>query len=119
MFGRTRQGRSPSSQRRPATSNKFLRQARLELEHLERRIVPSVLDLSTTAGLSGTINGAIFTGATPSNTSASGVVNPIVRFDNDGIEQGLNTNYVPQILNNNNKGNTNFIKAVQLKDLPP
>src|SRR5437016_4413876 len=68
---------------------------RLNLELLEDRLVPTVLDLSTAAGLSGMLpptNGAIFTGATGQNTSGSIVPDPVVRLaTNAAIEQGFNT----------------------------
>ncbi len=74
--------------RRPART-------RLNLELLEDRVVPTVLDLSTAPGLSGMLpatNGAIFTGATGQNTSGSGVIDSLVQVGtNAPIVQGFNT----------------------------
>jgi hypothetical protein len=62
---------------------------------LEARVVPTILDLSTAPGLSGTLHGAVFTGATRDNTAANGVVDPFVQLQHAGLEQGFNTDAHP------------------------
>src|SRR5438067_1034133 len=83
--------RQASRAKRPAGS-------KLWLERLEDRTVPTVIDLASFPGQTGSINGAIFTGSTGHNTSGSGILDSFVRLDsNSGVEQGYNTNnYVYQ-----------------------
>ena len=65
------------------------------LESLEDRVVLSVVDL-TTAGSTGTINGAIFRqGST--HPAGSGVIQSFVRIQNTGVEQGYNTDARPYV----------------------
>jgi hypothetical protein len=92
---------------------------RLTIEHLEGRVVPAVLDLSGSAGLSGTINGAIFSGASVHNeTVGSGTIDSFVRLQEDGVEQGYNTDARPYQSLNNADTTATFDHSVRLSDLP-
>jgi hypothetical protein len=79
------------------------------------------LDLASATGNSGTINGAVFTGATGHNTSGSGVIDSFVRLDNTGVEQGYNTAarpYSDSTITNDAGTTATFNHPIQLKDLP-
>src|SRR5262245_40651140 len=80
--------------RRRRLASKKRNSGRLQLEQLEDRTVPTMLDLSTAAGLSDSLGGAIFTGAYGGNytgSTGSGRILPFMRVQQDGIEQGFNT----------------------------
>src|SRR5262245_17201230 len=102
------------------------RRQRPQLEQLEDRTVPTVLDLSTAPGMSGSLNGAIFTGVTATNfggSSGNGVINPFLQVQQNGIEQGFNTAAanpvgINPIATMNDKGGTSFSPIVQLSNVP-
>ena len=96
------------------------RRTLLRLEQLEDRVTPTVLDLASAAQLSGTINSAIFTGASFHNeTVGTGLADPFDQIQQTGTERGFNTNFnSPQVFDNAGKGGTNFIHAIQLSNLP-
>src|SRR5262245_38409622 len=74
-----------------------------KVECLEDRVTPTVVDLSTAPGLSDSINGAIFTGATGHNNSGTGNFDPFLRVSsNQTIEQGFNTDASPKPLDDDN-----------------
>jgi hypothetical protein len=111
-------------------SGRIRRACRFVLEAMEGRVLMSVasvvsglgdLDLASATGNSGTINGAVFTGATGHNTSGSGVIDSFVRLDNTGVEQGYNTAarpYSDSIITNDAGTTATFNHPIQLKDLP-
>jgi sporulation-control protein spo0M len=79
--------------------------------------VPAVLNLATTPGQAGMINGAIFTGSTADLVSGSGNIDSFVRLETTGVEQGYNSNDNSDPLNE--EGNTNtFNHSLQLSALP-
>jgi hypothetical protein len=85
------------------------------LEQLEDRVVPTVIDL-TTAGASGTLNGAIFNQFTQSGTG-SGSIQAFVRLaTTNAVEQGYNTDYRP--VQFDEKNDASFTHAVQLSTIP-
>jgi hypothetical protein len=77
---------------------------KLLLELLEDRTVPTILNLSSVAGQSGMLGGAIFTGSTAHLVAGSGVLDSFVRLENSGIEQGYNSDDHSDPLNQ--EGNT-------------
>jgi hypothetical protein len=113
-----------------AVQDKIRRASLFSTEQLENRILMSVasvvtglndLDLASAAGNSGTINGAVFTGATGHNTSGSGVIDSFVRLSTTGVEQGYNTAARPysDVTITNDAGTTaTFNHPIQIKDLP-
>jgi hypothetical protein len=87
----------------------------LELELLEDRLAPAVIDL-TQPGASGTANGAIFSQFTP-QPAGSGAFNSFVRLStNAAVEQGYNTNFRPVQFDTNNS--SSFTHALQLGSVP-
>src|SRR5712691_9776685 len=98
---------------------------KLKVERLEDRVTPTVLDLSTAAGLTGTLGGINFIGVDTTNfnsSTGSGVITPFVRLQKDGIEQGYNTTaanptIVDPIATVDDKGGS-FSPIVQLSSLP-
>ncbi len=78
------------------------------------RASADVVDL-TTAGSSGTINGALFqqTGPQPTGT---GVIDPFVRIQNKGVEQGYNTDARP--VQFDEKTAANFTRSLLLSSVP-
>src|SRR5262249_40985320 len=86
--------RSLARRQRLAPKKRNNRRRLLQLEQLEDRTVPTILDLSTAAGLSVPLGGAVFTGAYSGNyagSTGSGRILPFLRVQQDGIEQGFNT----------------------------
>jgi hypothetical protein len=95
--------------------------ARLHLESLDQRVVPSAtpdVDL-TSAGASGSLNGALFL---QSNTqpTGTGVIDSFVRLQAHGagaqVEQGYNTDARP--LQFDEKNSPNFTRSLLLSDIP-
>src|SRR5262245_31508291 len=102
--------------RRPKTS----RPARLQLEQVEERVVPSGTPLDLTArGATGDINGAIFRqyDARPTGT---GVINSFVRLQAPNakttLQQGYNTSARPLQFDENKS--PQFTRSLRLEDLP-
>src|SRR5262249_43982624 len=91
------------SPRKVRRSGRPVRPARRHplLEQLEDRTVPPVLDLTASAGLTGILNNAIFTGVYSGNFNTStgtGVIQPFLRVQDTPVEQGFNTEAAkPQI----------------------
>src|SRR5262249_23713977 len=107
---------STRRQRRRDARVSQLRHRRLCLDRLEDRTVPTVLDLSSFAGQTGTIGGAILTGSTAHLVSGSGVLDSFVQLDKKGVEQGYNSDDSSDPLNG--EGNTNtFNHSLQLSAL--
>ncbi len=73
-----------------------------------------VVDL-TTAGSSGTINGAIFQQISPQSTG-TGVIDPFVRLQRNVTEQGYNTDARP--VQFDEKTDPNFTRSLLLSDVP-
>lgn len=105
----------PQNQQRPVTQR-----ARLGLEQLEDRCVPSAaptVDL-TTAGASGRINGAFFQ-QLEQQPSGSGVLQSFVRLKapgNSPLAQGYNTDARPLQFNENNS--PVFTRSLPLASVP-
>ena len=74
----------------------------------------ATLDL-TTAGSSGSINGAIFQQTDPQPTG-TGVIDSFLRLQNNGIEQGYNTDARP--VQFDEKTDPNFTRSLLLSDVP-
>lgn len=89
------------------------RKARLSLESFDDRIVPAVVDLTTT-GASGVANGAIFQqfDAPPGRPSGAST---FLRVDANGVEQGYNTDGKGQKFGG---GNDFSGRAIQLSQIP-
>jgi len=78
------------------------------------RASADVVDL-TTAGSSGTINGALFQQVSPQSTG-TGVIDPFVRLQNKGVEQGYNTDARP--VQFDEKTAANFTRSLLLSSVP-
>src|SRR5438105_471327 len=89
----SRQLRQSSKAQRQARERKRRQARRFEVEQLEGRVVPTVLDL-TAAGASGLLQGALYRDISTSPTG-SGNVHSFVRLDASGTEQGYNTSFRP------------------------
>lgn len=117
LFGR-RLSRPAPAQRTP------LKKKTLRLEFLEDRLAPTVtpLDLASFPESSGTINGAIYTGASFHNeTVGSGLIDSFVRVQalgNDTTEQGYNTDARPYEPLNEAGNTATFNHSVQLGQVP-
>lgn len=72
------------------------------------------VDLST-AGASGTINGAIFQQINAQSTG-TGVIDAFLRIQNNGIEEGYNTDYRPTSYNEN--PSIQFTRSLLLTSIP-
>lgn len=80
--------------------------------------VGSLLAISvdlTTAGASGTANGALFVQIDPQSTG-TGVIDPFLRIQNDGTEEGFNASVRPVMPDV--KTDPNFTHDLQLGDVP-
>src|SRR4051794_6870629 len=89
-----------------------------EVERLEDRVTPVVLDLSVAPGLSGAINGAVFTGSTHHNTSGSGAIDSFVRVSSkETVEQGYNTDARPIQSGMDTDTTSTFVHSLKLSDL--
>lgn len=86
---------------------------RLGVEALEARDVPATIDL-TTAGASGSANGALFQQSAPLTNSAD--FHTFVRMDANGVEQGYNTDGRP--VQFNEAVRSRFTHSLQLQDVP-
>src|SRR5262249_3017655 len=87
---KSRRARSAKS----ARNQLAMRRSRPQVERMECRINPTVLDLSGSAGLSGFVGDILFTGVSASNFNTStgtGVIQPFLRVQKAGVEQGYNT----------------------------
>ncbi len=105
---------------RPRRTKPAPAKAQLQLESLEERTVPSAAPLDlTTAGASGSINGAIFA-QTPTQPTGSGVIHSFVRLQAQGakqtVQQGYNTDNRP-LQFDENKSPT-FTRSLKLDELP-
>src|SRR5262249_25630085 len=117
----TRQSRRASR----GHGRKAKRSCRPQVETMERRIVPTVLDISQSAGQSGFLGDILFTGVSTTNFNTStgtGVISPFLRVQKDGVERGYNTGASsPTIIDPtatvDDKGGS-FSPYVQLSDLP-
>jgi hypothetical protein len=89
---------------------------RLELEAMEDRLVPAMLDL-TTVGSSGAFHGALFQQAAP-QPDGSGVIHAFLRIQShtDTVEQGYNTDTRPLTLDQ--KKDLTFTRALLASDIP-
>jgi hypothetical protein len=118
---KSRHARSAKS----ARNQLAMRRSRPQVERMECRINPTVLDLSGSAGLSGFVGDILFTGVSATNFNTStgtGVISPFLRVQKDGVERGYNTGAAsPTIVDPtatvDNKGGS-FSPYVQLSDLP-
>src|SRR6516164_5982425 len=76
----------------------------------------TVVDL-TTAGASGTANGAIFQQISP-QTTGSGVIDPFLRVDANRTEQGFNNSVNAFALDDVGKGGQTYNHDIQLSQVP-
>jgi hypothetical protein len=94
------------------------RSVRLNLESLEDRLVPAMLDL-TTAGAIGSLNGGIFE-QNATQPSGSGVINAFLRLQakhpDSGIAQGYNSDARP--VQFDEKISPVFTRSLLLSDVP-
>src|SRR5262245_15066339 len=63
-------------------------------EPIERRIVPTVLDIRQSAGQTRYLGGSLFISVAASNFNTStgtGVISPFLRVQKDGVKRGYNT----------------------------
>jgi hypothetical protein len=90
--------------------------AHLQVECLEERSVPAVVDL-TTPGATGAINSATFLQANPQPTGV-GVINDFLRIQShgDSVEQGYNSDVRPTQFDE--KTDRNFTRSIHLSELP-
>jgi hypothetical protein len=87
---------------------------RLNLESLNDRIVPAIVNL-TAAGASATVAGAIVT-QIDAATNDTQTITPFVRLDADTREHGYNTDWRP--LQFDERPNTAVTHSLQLDDVP-
>jgi hypothetical protein len=85
---------------------------RLNVESLEARDVPAMVNL-TTAGSSGVLNGAIFEQI---NTPSSATLQSFVRIDANGVEQGYNTDARP--VQFDERPNANVTRSLHKDNVP-
>jgi len=76
----------------------------------------NVVDL-TTAGASGTANGALFQQISP-QTTGTGVIDPFLRVQANRTEEGFNNNVNAFTLDDIGKGGGNFNHDIQLSKVP-
>jgi hypothetical protein len=90
--------------------------ARLQLESLDDRLVPAVLNL-TTQGSAGVINGAAFVQANPQPTGV-GVINDFLRIQSQhgAVEQGYNSSAHPAQFDE--KTSPPSYRSIHLSELP-
>jgi hypothetical protein len=93
---------------------KHLRVA-LNLETCDNRLVPSTTIDLTTRGSEGVANSAIFQQCDPQPTG-TGVIQSFVRVQNNGVEQGYNTDARPLQLDENNS--PQFTRSLTLGAVP-
>lgn len=86
----------------------------LSMTQLESREVPAAMLNLTTVGSDGAINGAIFQQYTAN--ASNGSIQSFLRLDNNGREQGFNTNARPDQFDAS--GNKNLTHAIKVSDLP-
>jgi hypothetical protein len=105
----------PAEKRHGFSKRQRRRRNTAQIERLEDRLVPTVLDL-TTVGASGMINSAVFDQFTQ-HPAGSGVLNSFVKLStNNAIEQGYNTDFRPTQFNEDNTGT--FTRALKLANVP-
>ena len=75
----------------------------------------SAVDLNLTAGGTGTINGGIFT-TTDNQSTGTGVINPFVRLQDNGVADGYNASVRPVMPDVNTSGQ--YTKDIQLSAIP-
>lgn len=82
------------------------------------RAFAGTIDL-TTDGASGTVNGAIFQEVSPQPTG-TGVIQSFLRLQNNGFEQGYNTDYRYRSgkMEYDQKSDPNFTRSLLLSDVP-
>jgi hypothetical protein len=121
MRERNRDGFSLANWLKSAGVKRPRASARLGLEQLEDRLVPSgvpAVDL-TTPGATGAVNGAIFQQVNPQPTGC-GVIHDFVRIQAHGssqmVEQGFNTGARP--LQYDEQSSPTFTRNLQLSELP-
>src|SRR5262245_41089797 len=103
---------------RNPTAKDLTRRAKIGVDLLEDRVVPSVVTMDLTArGSQVTVNGAIFKQADPQPTG-TGVIRSFVRIQAQGsnqtVEQGYNTDYRP--VQFDEKANPNFDRSIRLSE---
>ncbi|RVC56014.1 hypothetical protein EN779_25685, partial [Mesorhizobium sp. M4B.F.Ca.ET.088.02.2.1] len=72
------------------------------------------LTFKTTA----TINGAIFSSSDVATGAGTGLLDPFVRIQNNGTEQGYNTDASVKVLDDTAKGSTQYVHALNIADIP-
>ena len=83
---------------------------------MNSRAAADTLDL-TTAGSSGFVGGAFFQQTSPQPTG-TGVIQPFLRLQNNGVEQGYNTSARPIEAGYNSKTDPNFTRDLLLSSVP-
>lgn len=89
----------------------------MQLEELENRMVPTIIDLTTGVMPPG-VNGALFQQSSPQPTG-TGVIHSFVRVQANGnatLEQGYNTDARPSQFDE--KTNPIFLRSIHLSELP-
>jgi len=110
------QSRRPArSKRLPPARTAKRRAHRWDLEQLEDRVLPTVLDL-TTAGAAGVLNNAVFTQFTQ-GPGGSGAISAFVKLStNQTVEQGYNSDFRPAQFNE--VTTASFNHAIRLGSVP-
>jgi fimbrial isopeptide formation D2 family protein/uncharacterized repeat protein (TIGR01451 family) len=106
-----------SRRRRPQRKSPLSRW-RPRLEPLETRLAPATLVDLTSQGTT-TVGDAIFSTDVKTVGAGTGQIDPFDRIStNKATEQGYNTDYPHVVLDNANKGGTNFVHSLRITDLP-
>lgn len=97
-----------------------IRRSNLRMEHLEDRAVPALLDLTGGIGLSGALNGAVYSSVDPHPTG-TGVIDPFVRVQKSpsspsGMEHGYNTDGIEEF-DTKDAGGHNWDHSLALANL--
>ena len=65
-----------------------------------------------------TINGAIFSSSDVATGAGTGLLDPFVRIQNNGAEQGYNTDANVKVLDDTQKGGSQYVHALNIADIP-
>src|SRR5262245_53364358 len=86
---------------------------RLRVESLEARDVPAIVNLTATGVAEDSVNGAIFRRG---DATGAGLLQPFVRIQRNGVEQGYNTDARPVQFDEDKK--TSFTHSLLLENVP-
>ncbi|BCG95272.1 hypothetical protein [Mesorhizobium sp. 131-2-1] len=67
---------------------------------------------------SATINGAIFSSSDVATGAGTGLLDPFVRIQNNGTEQGYNTDANVKVLDDTQKGGSQYVHSLNIADIP-